>query len=110
MKKNLKQVKEAYIEHGLNGYKLSTYDDLAKIHGVDIEKMKGFKKFDEKSKAFLKTFLVNFFNAQGVETRIAIEPISFTHHKVNAKPQIKFTLKKRGAVEYYFVAGVNAWY
>lgn len=107
--KAVKQVKEAYLKRGLDKFLLSSTDDLLEIHGVDIEKIKGIKQFDPKSKEFLGRFLVNFFNKQGVEERTSIEPVSFTYTK-NMSPKIKFKLKCHGKVEWYFVASERKWY
>lgn len=108
MEMNLQQIKEAYLKRGLNNYRLSSLDDLVEIHGVDIEKIKGFNKFGENGKAFLKKFLVNFFNAQGIENRMNIEPTGFVHTaKIN--PQLKFKVIIYGKNEWYLVTGVNTW-
>lgn len=63
------QLENVYKAHGLHDYKLKTTDDLLKIHGIDYKSIDGYNRLDELNQNIYKTFIINFYNAHGLDNR-----------------------------------------
>lgn len=68
------QMEAIYEANGCVDYRLRNTDDLLKVHGIDFAKTKGFDELDEKNKLFFEQFIVNYFNAQGLDTKMTMLP------------------------------------
>jgi hypothetical protein len=105
MNEELKRIKEKYKERGRGRYTLSSVEDLKAIHGVDIEKISGFEKFEPKVQEMLKKFLVNYYNAWGIEARMGLRPLYFE----SFMGKVKFTLIEQNKRQFYVVSGPSRW-
>jgi len=74
----------------------------------NIENIKGYSKLSYKSKILFKTFLINFMDAQGTNSRETIVPISVKF--VKADSYLRFDYVRYGHKEWLHVKGSNTWY
>lgn len=96
----INQIEQLYYKRGLNDCKLSSAEDMLNIHGVDVYKIDGFKYLsDEHKKLFLK-FIINFFNAWGLEMRNILYPLS-----INFVRETEFLGKQNENDDYYIIFG-----
>lgn len=107
MNEELKRIKEKYEERGRDKhrYTLSGLDDLKAIHGIDVEQIKGFNKYDLGVQDMLRKFIVNFYNRQGLEVRMEIEPLSFDVYM----KRMRFNMKKGGKKSHCIILGPSHW-
>jgi len=68
------QIENLYKANGLMDYKLRNTDDIYKTHGIDIKAVKGYEKLDDVNKQLYERFIVNFFNALGLDSRATLIP------------------------------------
>ncbi|MCI1478093.1 MAG: hypothetical protein LKH93_06780 [Clostridium beijerinckii] len=71
---NRYDVEILYHENGLNDYKLTSLEDLKNCHGIDAEKVKGYEDLTEENKVIFKKFIINYFNARGIDARMITTP------------------------------------
>lgn len=71
-----KIIEQYYKNRGLNNYQLHVVDDILFVHGINILEIEGYNTLTEKNKELFRCFIVNFFNAWGLEARSTIFPIS----------------------------------
>lgn len=71
---NRYDVEILYHENGLNDYKLTSLEDLKNCHGIDAEKVKGYEDLTEENKVIFKNFIINYFNARGIDSRMITVP------------------------------------
>lgn len=57
-------------------YKIHNLDYLKKLHDIEITKIRGYKNLSEPIQNIFKKAIVNFFNAQGIQSRASLEIIS----------------------------------
>ncbi len=72
MKRN--EVEKIYLEHGLSDFKLTCLDDLKICHGIDAEQVNGYEDLTEENKMIFRNFIINFFNARGIDARMITAP------------------------------------
>jgi hypothetical protein len=69
------QIENIYRANGLDhNYKLRNTEDLLKCHGVNF-KVEGYDQLNEEHKELYKKFIVNIFNAWGLEHRAQLIPL-----------------------------------
>ena len=66
------RIQNMYRANGLPDCRLQTTEDLLKIHGIDFEELKGYARLDDVNRKLYEKFIVNFFNAWGLEARASI--------------------------------------
>lgn len=93
-------MEKVYEKNGLKDYKLKNMEDIKKIHGVDCEELKGYPNLTEEHKGLFKKFIVNFFNAQGLESRMSLVP-----KVINFVEDITYLVKESPEDEYFTEAG-----
>lgn len=71
---NRNQIENLYKINDLSDYKLKTTEDLLKVHGIDYKAIDGYKRLDEINKKLYEKFIVNIFNAFGLESRDTLIP------------------------------------
>lgn len=72
----LDQIENIYKSNGLKDFKLRNIDDLLKVHGVDYKNVNGYNRLDDLNRTFYEKFIIKFFNANFLEVRSSIIPIS----------------------------------
>lgn len=65
---------DLYKQHGLNDFKLKRTSDLFKVHDIPFSDFKGYNDLTSKNQSLFLEFVINFFNAQGLEERTKIKP------------------------------------
>jgi hypothetical protein len=76
---NSQQIKNIYTANGLCAFQLNNYDDLMKVHGVSVNEIQGYNNLSQEHKSIFGIFILNFYNAQGLETRTALLPSSINY-------------------------------
>lgn len=74
-----KQLERKYETHGLNDYKLRSLDDLKIIHDVDVSEISGYHELPDKQRELFNKAIINFFNAWGLDNRLALKPKSINY-------------------------------
>lgn len=77
-----------YEVRGLTGYKLQSLEDIKAIYGQDIRLLKGFSDLSKDNQDLFKKFIVNFFNAWGLDTRpqFTLQQVNYVQETVYMKP------------------------
>lgn len=107
---NYNEIKNKYLDNGMNDYRLRTLNDLKNVLGIDIDSIIGIKKLGANFEIF-QGFLINFLNKWGLEARESIKPISV--HFVKNKDDgafLKFVYKMGEKECWLHVKGVNHYY
>ena len=68
------QLEKRYEINGLTDYKLRSTEDLLKVHGIDFREVAGYSSLDDINRAIYKKFIVNIFNAWGLDSRLNLLP------------------------------------
>lgn len=68
------RIENIYIANGLTNYQLKSTEDLLKTHGIDYKAVDGYSRLDELNQTLYRKFIVNKFNACGLEYRATITP------------------------------------
>lgn len=72
MKRN--EVEKIYLENSLSSFKLKCLEDLKSCHGIDAEQVNGYEDLTEENKEIYRNFIINFFNARGIDARMITVP------------------------------------
>lgn len=94
------QLERLYRINGLEDYKLKNSIDLLKTHGIDYTEADGYNRLDDLNRQLYEKFIINFFNAQGLESRagITVKGIFFVE-------DYELLVKENPADDYFNVAG-----
>jgi len=68
------QLEKRYEINGLTDYKLRSTEDLLKVHGIDFREVAGYSSLDDINRAIYEKFIVNIFNAWGLDSRLILIP------------------------------------
>lgn len=68
------QIENLYKTNGLEDYRLRNIEDLLKIYGINIKEVNGYNRLDDISRVLYEKFIVNIFNAFGLEFRSTLVP------------------------------------
>jgi len=119
MKRN--ELEKIYQRQGCRDYHLRDAQDLLTVHRVDFTTVKGYTELTDENKVLYCAFIVNYWNAYGLDTRMTmiskgiyfVEDQEFDYHYTNpydgremaatAKREIKVILasgKKRTLHKY----------
>lgn len=97
---NRNQIENIYRANGLDNFKVASAIDLLKVHGIDFKGVDGYKDLDEFNRAVYEKFIVNYFNAQGLESRALIIPVA-----IYWAEDSDYLVKEDVLQDYYSVAG-----
>ena len=89
-----------YQANGLTDYQLRDEHDLLFTHGVNVKKLPGYSQLDEANAKLYVAFIVNFFNAQGLDSRATLVPTGI--HYVE---DIELLAKEDPTDEYFTIVG-----
>ena len=73
---NRSQLENLYRVNGLDNYRLSNTEELLRVHGVDYRHVKGYGSLDDINKLLYKKFIINYYNAFGLDTRATLIPMA----------------------------------
>lgn len=97
---NRKQIENLYIVNGLQDFKLRNTKDLLQIHGINYKEVSGYNRLDDLNRAIYKKFIINFFNAWGLESRATLVPKG-----IYWVEESDYLVKENPDQDYYTVAG-----
>ena len=101
---------EKYRKMGLTDYRLRRLEDLIELYGVDYSIIDGYEKLVTSGCAF-RCFLINFYNAWGLEARESIRPISVKYMKDKANgAYLRFDYWMNGEVHWLHLKNETTWY
>lgn len=99
------QLENLYEVNGLSDYKLRNTEDLLKVHGINFKAVDGYSRLDDLNKDIYEKFIINIYNAFGLESRAELVPkgIYWVEH-------IEYLVKENPEDDYFIIAGgqVNA--
>nr|WP_319488607.1 hypothetical protein [uncultured Caproiciproducens sp.] len=72
MKRN--ELEKIYQRQGCRDYHLRDAQDLMAIHQVDFTAVKGYTELTDENKVLYCAFIVNYWNAYGLDTRMTMIP------------------------------------
>lgn len=78
---NVEQIITRYKVNGLYDFKLHSVKHLAKVHGINYQEVEGFELLSEENKRVYEQFIVQFFNAWGMEAKSTIVPCKIVYIK-----------------------------
>lgn len=95
-----KQLEKLYEVIGLTDYRLRSTEDLLRVHGIDYTEVAGYENLDDLNRAIYEKFIVNFFNAWGLDSRLNLLPkgIYFVE-------DTEYVVKENPENDYYNLAG-----
>lgn len=94
------QLENLYKVNGLTDYKLKTTEDLLKVHGIDYKAVKGYAGLDDLNRAIYEKFIINIFNAWGLDSRLNLLP-----NGIFWVEDIEYFVKEKPEDDYYTLAG-----
>lgn len=95
-----KQIENLYEINGLNDYQLKNTEDLLKTHGIDFKAVSGYNRLDDLNRQVYEKFIVNIFNAFGLESRSTLIPKGIYYVEY-----IEYLVKENPEDDYFTVAG-----
>jgi len=101
---NRSQIENLYKVNGLTDYKLKNTEDLLKVHGIGFKEVDGCNRLDDLNRAIYEKFIINIFNAMGLESRTTLVPkgiyfVEETDYLIKHEPQDDFYTVIGGVVK-----------
>lgn len=94
------QIENLYRVNGLTDFRLKEASDLLRIHGIDYKKVDGYSGLDDGNREVFERFIVNIFNASGIDTRTRLVPTG-----IYLVEDIDYLAKEDPKQDYYNIAG-----
>lgn len=95
-----KQIENLYRINGVTDYRLKGIEDLLRCHGIDFKQVDGYARLDDINKAVYEKFIVNIFNALGLESRSELVPKGIYYVE-----ETDYLFKENPEDDYYTVIG-----
>lgn len=76
MNREMNEIIKEYQYNGLTGNQITCIDDIINIHEVSVLQVQGYKYLNETDQNLYKEFIINFFNAWGLQPRDTIKPLA----------------------------------
>lgn len=99
-------VMEKYTENKIEDFKFKTADEVKKVLGFDIRKIRGFKDLNQEHKDRAEHLICMYLNRWGLETRETIRPTCIKYCAENGIQFFKVNLKNNGYTRLLFNGGV----
>lgn len=71
----INQLEKRYLDFGIDNFELKTVNDLRNVHGIDCRSVQGYSGLVHLHRVIYKKFIVNFFNAFGLDNRAMLKPL-----------------------------------
>ena len=94
------QLEKLYEANGLKDYRLKHPTNLIMTHGIDYITVDGFNQLSSDNKFLFGSFIVNFFNRLGLDSRMTLIPKS-----IYLAEDYDLLVKENPDDEYWQVAG-----
>lgn len=101
---NRAKIENLYEINGLTDYKLRNIEDILKIHEIDIKVVEGYSRLDDLSRSIYEKFIVNIFNAWGLESRATLIPKAIYYVE-----EIQHAAKVEPKEDYLTVIGITTY-
>lgn len=98
------RLQKKYEDLGLDNFKVTSIEDIEKIYNVYPLKVRGYKSLSPDMQKHYERFIINFYNAWGLEAREDIKPISVKC--IPKENYIKVTFEK----DWYHLLPNGDWY
>lgn len=105
-----REQQEKYLENGLTHFQLQSIADLLAVHGVNLHKIAGYSRLDEMNQQLFQGFIVNFFNAQGMDTRGTLNPKSIRYVSERGERYLRFDYARDDHDTWLHVTSSHTWY
>jgi len=93
------QLENIYKANGLTDFKLKDTEDLLKVHGINY-RVEGYNRLDDLNRKLYEKFIVNIFNAFGLESRATLTPKGIYYVE-----EIDYLAKENPTDDYYIGVG-----
>jgi hypothetical protein len=90
------QLKYRYLKRGLEEFNLKSIEDFEDVFSLEVKFIRGFNELSEDNKQLFKSFLINYLNRVGLNTKAGFVPLSI--HYVE---EINLVGKEQESDEYY---------
>jgi hypothetical protein len=94
------QIENLYEVNGLNDYRIRDTEDLLRVHGIDFKAVDGYNRLDDLNRAIYEKFIINIFNAFGLESRATLIPKG-----IYWVEDIQYLVKENLEDDYFIVGG-----
>lgn len=96
-------IENLYKANGIEDFKLRNTEDLLKLYSINFKEVDGFSELNDANKKIFEKFIVNVFNAIGIESRATLVPIAIywveeTEYLTKRNPQDDSYIIKGGVV------------
>lgn len=76
---NINQIKNIYLANGLNEFKIGSHSDINSVHGIKVSEISGYSTLSVDHRKLFNEFIINFYNAQGLESRADFLPLKINY-------------------------------
>lgn len=97
---NRSQLENLYQVNGLKDFKIKSTEDLLKVHGIDFRAVEGYSRLDDLNRAIYEKFIINIFNAWGLDSRASLVPKG-----IYWVEDSDYLVKEKPEQDYYTVSG-----
>lgn len=94
------QLENLYKVNGIDNFKLRNTDDLLKTHDINFKAIDGYNRLDDIHRQVYDKFIVNIFNAFGLESRATLIPKGIYYVE-----DIQYLVKENPEDDHYLVVG-----
>lgn len=101
---NRAQIENLYRVNGLHNFKLRNHEDLLRTHGINVWATDGYGMLSDEKRSIFDKFIVNFCNAQGLESRATLIPKG-----IYWVEERQYLVKESPEDNFYTVAGSIVW-
>lgn len=70
------QLKYRYLKRGLEDFDLKSIEDFEDVFSLEVKFIRGFDELSENNKQIFKSFLINYLNGIGLNTKAVFVPLS----------------------------------
>ncbi|MBS5926168.1 MAG: hypothetical protein ACLS2V_13135 [Clostridium paraputrificum] len=99
-----KQLENIYLSNGIGNFQLKNLGDLMKIHGINARITEGFSELSQEDKKTYETFIINYMNMHGINSRATIYPL-----RIYRAFEIDYKIKEDPINDYYLKFAGEVW-
>jgi hypothetical protein len=70
------QLQHSYLKNGLDDFCLNSIKDFENVFNMEVDQIEGYKELSEDKKQVFESFLINYLNRIGLNTKAAFIPVS----------------------------------
>ncbi len=104
------QLEKKYLENGLPRFQLNSVDDLQAVHDVDLHRIAGYSGLDDSKQQLFQGFIINLFNAHGMDARGTLIPKSVRYVLERSERYLRFDYACNGRDLWLHVTNSHTWY